>query len=284
MAEDTKIEWADNTLNFWIGCSEVSPACDNCYARVQNEFRKWVNGWGPHGERNKTKTWGKADKWQREAAAADVIVTVFSNSLSDFFDNQVPEEWRIEAWKVIKRCPNLFFMILTKRASLIQKGLPADWGDGYPNVALGVTAENQEEAERRIPELLNVPAKVHFVSCEPLLGPIDLENLPYPSKFYGGGKCESCSSRVTVNALSGDLQCGEGCDSPTLPHLDWVIVGGESGSKDKRREMDLSWARGILESACAYGVAFFGKQLNKVDPLPADLMVRQFPDAFGKNA
>lgn len=277
MGENSSIEWCDHTLNFWIGCQEVSPACDFCYAREQNSFRNWVKGWGPHGERRATKTWKDLAKWNRAAAKAGTRYRVFINSLSDFFDNKADPAWRAAAWKMFRDCTFLDILLLTKRPQNIAEMLPADWGaKGYPNVWIGCTVENQEEANRRLPILLAIAAAVHFISAEPLLGDLDLCEIPYPAD----GTCSSCDTPITLNAYTGNLNCESACDGPSIHALDWVIVGGES-HKDpaKRRRMDLQHARDIRDACIAYGVAFFGKQDNKVTPLPPDLLIREFPKA-----
>lgn len=231
MGANSKIEWTDHTMNFWIGCQEVSPACDFCYAKAQNAHWGWVNGWGPHGERKRTSAanWHKLRKWNQAARAAGVRAKVFSNSLSDFFDNAAHYTWRREAWHYIEQSPDLDFLILTKRPQNIAKMLPDPetgvkaWGAGWPNVWLGTTAENQEEANRRIPHLLSVPARIHFLSCEPLLGRL---HLPAQDTYWHP--------------------------------LDWVICGGESGPN--ARPMHPDWARGLRDQCAAAGVPFFFKQ------------------------
>jgi protein gp37 len=235
MAENSKIEWTDHTLNFWIGCQEVSPACDNCYARTQNNHRKWVDGWGPDGQRRRTSmgNWQQLRRWNRTAGENGVRTKVFCNSLSDFFDNHKEcKLWRREAWHYIQQSPNLDFLILTKRPQNIAKMLPdpetgvKPWGDGWANVWLGTTAENQMEADRRIPHLASVPAAVRFLSCEPLLGYLNLE--------------------------------------PHFDAIDWVIAGGESGPR--ARPPMIHWVRSLREQCQAYHVPFFWKQWGEYTP------------------
>lgn len=181
MAENSTIAWTDHTFNPWIGCQKVSAACDNCYAESYDQ--RWNKGerWGPHAIRTRTAVpyWNQPAKWNRKAAETQARSRVFCASLADVFDNHksVLAEWREDLWNLIRETPNLDWLLLTKRPQNIQKYLPADWGDGYPNVWLGTTVENQEEADRRIPHLLSVPAALHFLSCEPLLGEVDLS--PY---------------------------------------------------------------------------------------------------------
>ena len=173
MAENSAIEWTDHTVNFWIGCTKVSPACDHCYAE-----RDWSMAgrfsrveWGPHGERSPTKdpmrevariAAGAAKRGRRER--------VFINSLSDWADNHksISDDLRASIFDAARLHPGLDLILLTKRPQNIARYLPGDWGDGYRNVWLGVTAENQEEADRRIPILLATPAAVRWVSAEPL--------------------------------------------------------------------------------------------------------------------
>lgn len=191
MADNTKIEWADATANFWIGCTKLSPACDHCYAERDWDHRKHRVTWGPHGDRSPVKAGADVmRKMQRRAAAFKSEhgrpPRVFINSLSDFADNHrsIDPAWREAVWQAARDCPDVVLMILTKRPQNLPYYLPSDWGQGYLNVWIGTTVENQVEADRRIPDLLATPAVVRFLSCEPLLGPVDLTRwLQVPSKI-----------------------------------------------------------------------------------------------------
>jgi protein gp37 len=268
MAETTGIEWCDHTLNFWIGCQEASPACDHCYARVQNEHRKWVAGWGPHGERRRTapSTWHQLHKWNREAQRRGVRDKVFSNSLADFFDKAARPLWRREAWHLIEQCQHLDFLILTKRPQNIAAMLPdpgagvKPWGDGWPNVWLGTTVENQTVADRRIPQLLAVPAVKHFLSCEPLLGPLSI------SSIYAGTDIVKPLAGVTWYPTPKDWPV-QGITARHSRKIDWVICGGESGKG--ARPMHPDWARGLRDQCAAAGVPFFFKQWGEHRPVGA---------------
>ena len=173
MGENSAIEWCDHTFNPWIGCQAISPACDNCYAAA------WVNGRlrGDFSQRRRTvaDNWRKPLRWNRMAQMAGVRHRVFCASLADVFDNQVPEEWRADLWDLIQHTEHLDWLLLTKRPQNIARMLPqpaTGWqnpGWPWPNVWLSTTVENQAEADRRIPQLLAVPAARHFLSCEPLL-------------------------------------------------------------------------------------------------------------------
>ena len=242
MAENTKIEWCTHSWNPWIGCQKVSPGCDFCYAERDMALRWKKVEWGPGAERKRTSeaNWKLPLKWDREAAAAGERHRVFCASLADVFDNAVPDEWRDDLFELIGATPNLDWLLLTKRP---QNAEP--WGEFIDqlNVWLGVSAENQEEWDRRVDVLVKTPAHRRFVSAEPLLGPI--------------------------NTRPG-----------LLPYVDLVIVGGESGPN--RRPMDLEWARSIRDQCAEAGVAFFGKQWDKKRPLPEDLMVRQMPSGVAQ--
>jgi protein gp37 len=169
MAALTGIEWADHTFAPWFGCTRVSTACDRCYAEVWTVKRFHKAEWDNHPRvRSAATTWRQPLAWQRKAAG--VRRRVFCSHLSDVFDNQVPEEWRRDLWALISRCPDLDWMILTKRPQNIRRMLPPRWP--WPHVWLGVTAENQQEWDRRVGLLRGIPAELRFVSVEPMLEPI----------------------------------------------------------------------------------------------------------------
>ena len=200
MAENTKIEWTSYvgangalvpgfTFNSHIGCQEVSHACDFCYARVMNERWGWVKGWGPHGERKRTSeaNWRKPHAWAKAARKNGTRPRVFCASLADVFDNQMPKEWRADLFDMITATPELDWLLLTKRPENIAKMLPNNWGNGWLNVWLGSTMEDQSYYDRRWAILQKVPAVVHFISYEPALGPLTLGDNP-PSWVICGGE------------------------------------------------------------------------------------------------
>jgi protein gp37 len=256
VGKDTRISWAHATFNGWIGCVEVSPACDNCYARTLSE--RWGYAvWGKDTPRRRTSVsyWRQPVKWNRDAAKSGQRRRVFAFSLSDVFeDRRDLDAWRADLWRLIEETPNLDWMLLTKRHDSIARMLPEAWlAKPRSNVWLGVTAENQRRAEERIPALLEVPAAVHWISAEPLLGPIDV------SPWMAGA-----SHGVTddlYDAPDGAVVGGEERIGDTWRRrngVDWVIVGGESGA-DARR-MDPAWARDILDQCRRGGAAFHFKQ------------------------
>lgn len=194
MAEITSIEWCDHTFNPWTGCTKVSSACDHCYAEAWAK-RSGIVKWGNNPRRRTSgHYWTEPLRWDRKAEESGIRRRVFCASLADVFDNQVDPAWRADLWDLIQHTNHLDWLLLTKRPQNIADMLPGkcgwsnpDWP--WPNVWLGTTVENQEEAARRIPHLLAVPAVVRFLSCEPLLGPI----------------------------------------ATPLNHINWIICGGESG-------------------------------------------------------
>jgi protein gp37 len=216
--------------------------------------------WDPHADRVRTSAdyWRHPHRWNREALAAGERRRVFAASMADVFDNRAPPAWRADLWALIRATPALDWQILTKRPQNAAGMLPDDWGEGWPNVWLGTTTENQLEAARRIPELLALPAKVHFLSVEPMLEAVDL--------------------------------------GPWLAQLQWVIVGGESGPG--ARAMHPSWVRALRDQVQPAGVPLFVKQTGSnralwpgvtgkgEDPAewPADLQLRQFPPRLGPQA
>ena len=198
MGEASAIEWTTNTWNPWQGCDHVSPGCANCY--MYSEKRRY--GQDPEVViRSKPATFRKPLTWQRDHAARThplIRPLVFTCSWSDFFHKDA-DPWRDEAWSFVKHCPDLIFQILTKRIGLVPARLPPDWGEGYPNVWLGVSAEDAEWWDRRVPALAEIPAAVRFVSYEPALGPV-------PNAHLDG--------------------------------IDWVIAGSESGNGARPANVD----------------------------------------------
>ncbi len=270
MAENTKIEWADHTFNPWVGCTKVSPACDHCYAEGWAKRTGQPQLW--QGERRRTSeaNWRLPLKWNRQAERDGTRPRVFCASLADVFDNQVPYDWRAELWRLIAATPHLDWLLLTKRAQNIAKMLPEalDMPRGFswplPNVWLGTTVENQAEADRRIPHLLSVPAAVHFLSCEPLLGPVDLraiyKNETMIDPFEG-------MTESPVFDL-GDRFVAVNPRYRRTGKLDWIIAGGESGPD--ARPPDLDWFRSLRDQCAEAGVPFFFKQWGEWQPGDGD--------------
>jgi protein gp37 len=224
MTANTAIQWTTHTFNPWWGCTKVSDGCKFCYAESL-DHRYGGNHWGPQAARKLRAEagWREPLRWDQDAARHGDRARVFCASMADVFeDNPQVEDARTRLWALIEQTPHLDWLLLTKRPENIAALLPPAWRqDPRPHVWLGTSAENQAQAERRIPHLLTVPAAVHFLSCEPLLGPLDLRSY---------------------------LGCG----------VDWVITGGESGPQ--ARPAQPAWFRTIRDDCLRHGIAFFHKQ------------------------
>jgi protein gp37 len=252
MGENSKIQWTHHTFNPWWGCDRVSPACDNCYAETWARRCGLTDLWSGARRFFGDKHWNEPRKLDRNAAKRGVRERVFCASMADVFDNH-PEvgPHRERLWTLIRETPNLDWLLLTKRIGNAKRMLPADWCDGYPNVWLGISVVTQDEADRDIPKLLATPARIRFLSCEPLVERIQFPLPCHNSVFWSG--------------------------------LHWIIVGGESGSK--ARPMSAQWASEIREQCAKAGAAFFMKQGSRAnwphyeifESFPMDLQVREWP-------
>jgi protein gp37 len=161
---DTKISWSHGTLNFWVGCHPISDECAGCYAAA---LTKRTGGDFSVLRLTTTKTWRTAFQIDASAAAQGGTKIIFTCSMSDFFHLQA-DPWRRDAWRVIRDCQHVRWLILTKRPERILDQLPADWGAGYPNVWLGVTC-GTPSSYHRIETIGKVPCSLRFISVEPLL-------------------------------------------------------------------------------------------------------------------
>jgi protein gp37 len=256
MGEHTGISWTEKTWNPWHGCTKISPGCKFCYMYTEKER---------YGQdpmicvRSKT-TFNDPLKWKEPAM-------VFTCSWSDWFIDTA-DQWRGEAWAIMRQTPHLTYQILTKRPERMLENLPSDWGKGYENVWLGVSAENQEYADLRIPQLLKIPARIHFVSYEPALGILDLK-----WKWVSKGKPLGGGPRCNLLRPWEEPQ-------PT-PGIDWVICGGESGPE--RREFQKTWAEHIRDQCEMAGVKFYMKQMSAITSaagaklIPPELLIQEFP-------
>lgn len=251
MGENSLIEWTDHTFNPWEGCTKVSDGCKFCYAEAR-AYRFNTVEWGPIGTRRRTSAanWKKPLKWDKEAAQAGKRARVFCASIADVFEIKAdqPElnEWRLDLFELINHTPNLIWQLLTKRPENVNPFLDL-YGLTLPdNVWIGTSVENQEQAEKRIPELVKVMAKVRFLSMEPLLGAVDLACLgifPFHGKVMNLPSC-----------------------------IDWVIVGGESGPN--ARPLHPDWVRSIRDQCVEAGVPFFFKQWGEWGPYYSEKIVR----------
>jgi protein gp37 len=292
MTANSNIEWTDHTFSPWVGCTKISPACDHCYAEgwaKRSGLVKW--GAGEPRRRTSESNWKGPLKWNRQHdeffAEHGRRQRVFCASLADVFDNDVPPDWRADLLNLIASTPNLDWLLLTKRignaammldiASISISHGRGSWGDGWKNVWLGATVCNQEEADRDIPKLLATPARVRFLSIEPMLGPISLDHELLLGETFG--HAANCTNNLC--ALNGDM---DSCMGQVIqqPCLNWAIAGGESGHH--ARSPDLEWFRALARQCKAAGTAFFMKQLGgardkrgRLEDFPDDLRIREFP-------
>jgi len=278
MAENSKIEWTDHTFNPWIGCTAVSPACDHCYAESMMDTRLGRVEWGPHGERKRTSEgyWKAPHRWNRIAADQGVRFRVFCASLADVFDNHrsIEPQWRRDLWTMIEATPNLDWLLLTKRPQNVSKFVLNRWmEEGFPdNVWLGISVENQEEADRRIPVLLSLPVPTTFLSMEPLLGPVEIPRyVLLPRTVRGDWPIGHdtvaraglhCVRRNTHGARS--VLAENGTWLGIKPHecedvdVSWIIAGGESGPH--ARPSNPQWFRDLRDQCQRADIPFLFKQ------------------------
>lgn len=285
----SKIEWTDETLNVSTGCSKVSAGCKNCYAE-----REWVrlsaNPKTVYFQRKFSDVLCHKERlleplrWRKPRK-------IFINSMSDLFLDEVPFVFIDRLFAVMALCPLHTFQILTKRpkrmldyfknhfsrhkVALIASEITEEKGEHgcddsicgmtfpLPNVWLGVSVENQEAANERIPVLLEVPAAIRWVSVEPLLGEINLSEIHY-TEGYGSSPCSACGGDVYIDALTGSSFCDDGCDGPVFNQLDWVVTGGESGPK--ARPIHPEWLRSIRNQCDESGTPFLFKQWGEFAP------------------
>lgn len=258
----TKIEWTDTTWNPVTGCSKVSAGCKHCYAEgIAKRF------WGDRkftDVQTHPKRLEQPLHWKKPRR-------IFVNSMSDLFHDDVPTHFIVSVMAVAEKCPQHTFQVLTKRPKRMLEFFDVEMCCPAPNnVHLGVSVEDQPTADERIPLLLQTPAAVRFVSCEPLLGPIDFGVDDGPACCDGGTAESPCGCH------------GAHFIFPMDENINWIIVGGESGPGC--RSMDVEWARSIHEQCVAANVPLFVKQLGghpnkrgKLEDLPADLRVREYP-------
>lgn len=278
----TAIQWTDSTFNAWVGCTKISPGCHSCYAETlaKRIGVKW--GKGKPRYRTSEAYWRQPLIWEARAIRQQKRHRVFCASLADWLDPEVDPQWLADLFGVIARTPHLDWQLLTKRpefwagrlaeAHVASKKDPfaqawiAEWLGGKKplNVWAGVSTENQKMADTRIAYLVQIPARVRFISAEPLLEFLNLS--------------------VASASWFTDEQ-GEG--------VDWAIVGGESGPGARRCEY--GWISGIIAQARTAGRPVFVKQLGSlfyganerlrfkhkkggdIDEWPDELKVRQFP-------
>ena len=234
MSDKTGIQWTDATWNPVSGCTKVSPGCKNCYAE-----RDWArlskNPKSPYFGRAFTDVRCHPDRLDQPLRWRDPR-RIFVNSMSDLFHESVPDRFIDDVFSYMWLAKRHTFQILTKRPERMReyvssRGISSSWDGPLQNVWLGVSVENQATADERIPILLQTPSAVRFLSVEPLL------------------------EGIALGTKSGNARC------PIVPAaLDWVIVGGESGTN--ARPCNIEWIRDVVRQCKAAAVPVFVKQLG----------------------
>jgi protein gp37 len=332
MASNSKIEWTDHTVNFWWGCTKVSPACTHCYAETMAKQRSkmffgFLVEWGVGKMRGERLEKAAAECWalDTQAMRKGVRYRVFVNSMSDWLDSEVPIEWLAKLLDTIHKCKHLDFQLLTKRpqnwrdrvceaVGHMDKDVPVmtdelakqcvidskmdgrgkffeTWGKfrrseaalamgrwigghALPNVWIGTTVESQEWADRRVPELLKIPAVVRFLSCEPMSGAVDLTRVQTtqhwpdkrePSKLNAlRGYTYSRREPYTHGGVLVEKGETDYVDLHNAGAVHWVIAGGESGGQ--ARALHPGWVKSLRDQCKAAGVPFFFKQWGEWVP------------------
>lgn len=283
------IGWTDRTANPLVGCTPASSGCANCWAATDTWIRQH-NPKSPHYQAGLTKASGV---WSGEIVFRPEVLEqirnikqpqrIFMPSMSDPFHPDVKEEWLEEIFGCIYDCPHITFQLLTKRPErMVDSVVKLPYWDRPKNLWLGVSVENQQTANERIPHLLelaDVEEYTTFVSAEPLLGEIDLVEAGAIEKWAQG------------------VEEFEGYEYEAF--VDWVIVGGESGAK--ARPCNINWIRSLVEQCHQAGIPTYVKQLGSnpvfsqvdypthypcfhvsgkgadIDEFPYDLRIREFP-------
>jgi protein gp37 len=300
MAQTTGIEWCDATFNPWLGCTKVSPGCAHCYAEVDTPARHaksiGLPLWGPNANRQLTSEtyWKQPLTWNRFAEKAGRRLKVFCASQADVFedwpgqlmnscgdplslwkergkpaltellvDPNTPytlDHARVRLWNLIEQTPWLYWLLLTKRPENMVRMTPESWRNGWPlNVVAMTSVEDQRFADRRIPALLAVPAKMHGISAEPLLGPIDLRKWIWPTHWHWSAEYDSPEQAIAAGGFAERKP--QTLVSASAKFLDWVIAGGESGTKN--RSARLEWFQSLAKQCKKAGTTFFMKQMGK---------------------
>jgi protein gp37 len=251
MAENSKIEWTDHTVNLWWGCAKVHTGCKNCYAEYLSDVRYKKNLWGEKQPRQRIiSAFNDLDKYQKQAERENKILKIFCGSMMDIFEDakllinptqefQTTSDLRLRLFNRISKGEynNLIFLFLTKRPENIAKNVPQTWISNAPkNVWFGTSISNQETANIYIKNLVRYKGNNLFLSIEPQIEDIlDID----------------------------------------LTYIGWVIQGGESGHN--KREFQLQWAYNMKRKCKEQNIPYFFKQIDKIQAIPADLQIREFP-------
>jgi len=305
----SQIQWTDETWNPTVGCTRVSAGCDHCYAFALHDRRHdaWKSGRWPDAPAQYHEPFSEVQllperltlplRWRKPRR-------VFVDSMADLFHTDVPDEFLADVFAIMTATPHHTYQVLTKRprrmqrllhdgafVHLIEDAILIRWGVRavvpwpLPNVWLGVSVEDQAAAQR-IGPLIQTPAAVRFLSCEPLIGPVSIDDWLWLVGPSTAGPWKDALGRHRGGGGAG----GQMVSRTPANDLHWVIAGGESGPG--ARPCDLDWLRLLRDECAEAGVPVFVKQLgsvwakaNSADPhggnpdrWPEDLRVRQFPE------
>lgn len=260
--ENSKIEWTHHTANLWWGCTKVHAGCDNCYATALSK-RYGHDLWGNDKPRRQIKNvWKMLKSYQKNAELLGEVHRVFVGSMMDIFEKPMPlvdhegnllkmgesefcntGQLRDKFFdEVVPNSPNLMFLLLTKRPSNINKYIPKEWKVNPPmNVMFGTSPVDQKTADKLVLQLAKVNGR-RFLSVEPQIAEINL------------------MKEIDGIAL--------------VDNVDWVIQGGESGHG--KRPFNTDWTRTLRDDCKVKNVPYFFKQIDKIQAIPEDLMVREF--------
>jgi protein gp37 len=300
MSDNTKIAWAEASWNPIVGCSKISPGCANCYAekmacrlsRMGQKLYQGVtlgdgdgrDGWAGNIACASREVWDIPRRWKRPRR-------IFVCSMGDLFHERAMYEYWKGVAGVAADCPQHTLLVLTKRAEIMREAL-TDCG-APPNVWAGVTCEDQQRADERIPDLLATPAAVRWVSVEPMLGPVNIRGLLLSDQPMANCQCGHGHGFTRCPNTGGVApRCHKhGCDCTSFRRaagvgVHWVVIGAESGPK--RRPCNVEWVRSLVGQCREAGVAVFVKQLDlggrvvkDMAQFPEDLRIREYPVVHG---
>lgn len=281
MAENSKIEWCDHTVNLWLGCSKVHTGCKNCYAEYFLDTRYKKNLWGEKQPRQRIKSaFNDLDKYQKIASSENKLLKIFCGSMMDIFEDSKPlinptEDYECTAdlrnhlFQRISQgwYKNLIFLFLTKRPENIAFNVPTSWITNAPkNVWFGTSISNQETADLFIPKLLQYKPNNLFLSLEPQVGEVS----------YRWAKWHDYKNKANGTPIIHEgKQCIEFDQYDGIKGISWIIQGGESGHN--KRDFNIDWAYQMKDNCQEANIPYFFKQIDKIQAIPNDLQIREFP-------
>lgn len=281
MAENSKIEWCDHTVNLWWGCSKVHTGCKNCYAEYFSDIRYKKILWGEKQPRQRIKSaFSDLDKYQKIASSKNKLLKIFCGSMMDIFEDSKDlinptEEFESTAdlrfrlfHKISKgEYNNLIFLFLTKRPENIAFNVPTSWIKNAPkNVWFGTSISDQGTADIYIPRLLQYKPNNLFISLEPQVGKVSYRWAKwhdYKDRANGTPIIHQGEPHISFDQYDG------------IKGIGWIIQGGESGHN--KRDFKIDWAYSMMSDCQEANIPYFFKQIDKIQGIPNDLKNREFP-------